>query len=73
MDRALHLTEKTPRATKPDHWKSVTRIKLPVGFKAHKSADSGVPVGGDASRCRLHEVTLSVFKRWRLNGADAGQ
>jgi hypothetical protein len=69
MDRALHLTEKTPRATKPDHCESVTRIKLPVGLKAHKPADSGVPVGGDASRCRANEVTLSVFKRGCLSRA----
>jgi len=44
------------RATKPDHWKSVTRIKLPTTPKAHKPADSGVHVGNDARRCGFHEV-----------------
>jgi len=29
------------RATKPDRWKSATRIKLRGKAEAHKSADSG--------------------------------
>jgi len=39
------------RATKPDHWKSVMRTKLPTAPKAHKPADSGLRVGNDARRC----------------------
>ena len=41
------------RATKPDHWESVTRIKLPAASKAHKPADSGLVVGNTARRCSL--------------------
>jgi hypothetical protein len=41
------------RATKPDHWESVTGIKLPMTPKAHKPADSGVVVGNAARRCSL--------------------
>ncbi len=54
------------RAAKPDHWKSVTRTKLPTAFQAHKPADSGVPVGSGARICRHRDVTRFDFKQpWR--------
>ncbi|BFT62593.1 hypothetical protein [Pseudomonas moorei] len=31
--------------------------------KAHKPADSGVPVGNDARRCSFHEVTPTAIKQ----------
>ena len=37
--------------------------------KAHKPADSGVPVGNDARRCSFHEVTLTAIQQ--LPAADA--
>ena len=56
-----------PRATKPDHWESVTRIKLPRGSKAYKPADSGAPVGNDARRCSFHRVTLTAVNQSMFN------
>jgi len=54
------------RAAKPDHWKSVTRTKLPTALQAHKPADSGVPVGSGARICRHRDVTRFDFKQpWR--------
>ena len=35
--------------------------------KAHKPADSGVPVGNDARRCSLREVTLTALKHTCLS------
>ena len=52
-----------PRATKPDHWESVTEIKLPRVLIAHKPADSGVVVGNAARCCSFQEVTLNTFKQ----------
>jgi hypothetical protein len=52
-----------PQAAKPDHWESVTRIKLPMASKSHKPADSGVPVGNGARSCSLQEVSLNAFKQ----------
>jgi hypothetical protein len=51
-------------AAKPDHWKSVTRTKLPTASQAHKPADSGVAVGNGARICRLQDVTLHAFKHF---------
>jgi hypothetical protein len=53
-------------AAKPDHWKSVTRTKLPAASQAHKPADSGVAVGNGARICRLQDVTLHAFKHCAL-------
>ncbi|MGF6489908.1 hypothetical protein ABH904_003681 [Pseudomonas frederiksbergensis] len=50
------------RATKPDHWESVTRTKLPTGLQTHKPADSDVVVGDGARRCSFQEVTLNKTK-----------
>jgi hypothetical protein len=47
-----------PQATKPDHWKSVTRIKLPTAPKAHKPADSGLVVGSAARCCSLPDYSF---------------
>jgi hypothetical protein len=58
-----------PRATKPDHWESVTGIKLPRASKAHKPADSGVVVGNGARRCSFQEVTLNAFKHVLQTGS----
>jgi hypothetical protein len=54
-------------AAKPDHWKSVTRTKLPTAPKAHKPADSGVAVGNGARICRLQDVTPNAYKHWPPN------
>ena len=49
-------------AAKPDHWKSVTRTKLPTAPKAQKPADSGVAVANEARICRLQDVTSKAFE-----------
>jgi hypothetical protein len=54
-------------AAKPDHWKSVTRTKLPTAYQAHKPADSGVAVGNGARICRLQDVTPNTYKHWPPN------
>jgi hypothetical protein len=54
-------------AAKPDHWKSVTRTKLPTAPKAPKPADSGVAVGNGARICRLQDVTPNAYKHWPPN------
>ncbi len=48
------------------------RIKLPRGSKAHKPADSGVPVGNDARRCSFHQVTLTGVKQALFKGQIGG-
>ena len=40
----------------------MTRVKLPRGPKAHKPADSGVPVGKGTRFCSFQDVTLRVLK-----------
>lgn len=42
------------------------RPTIEPGPKAHKPADSGVPVGNDARRCSFREVTGEAFKHRRV-------
>jgi hypothetical protein len=62
---ALHLV--TPGYQTRSLKFSSDRQTIKPSPKAHKPADSGVPVGNDASWCSLREVTLTAIKHTRLS------